>query len=282
VELAMGGYGVEGGMYQLVRLLARAAERVGATIRCDSPVSQVVVVDGQVRGVELSRGGMVEARRVVANADVAHLIKRLLPQGIRHGISQAGEPSMSGYNMVFKAERKQDDERRVAHTVAFCEDYEQEFADIFDKDRPPVDPTVYLCAQEVCHGRAGWADHEALFVMANAPAQPLEGAHDAAAWPLLESAVVDRLMRERLIGAGDQVVWRRNPQQLADRFWDSRGSIYGLASNGPTAAFQRPPNRVARIGGLFLASGGAHPGGGVPLAALSGRAAARAALQMSA
>jgi 1-hydroxycarotenoid 3,4-desaturase len=41
------------------------------------------------------------------------------------------------------------------------------------------------------------------------------------------------------------------------------------------ASFQRPGARTA-LRGLYLAGGGAHPGAGVPMAALSGQHAAEA------
>ena len=40
------------------------------------------------------------------------------------------------------------------------------------------------------------------------------------------------------------------------------------------SAFRRPPNAVAKLPGLYLASGSAHPGGGMPLCLQSGRQAA--------
>ena len=69
-------------------------------------------------------------------------------------------------------------------------------------------------------------------------------------------------------------MWRRSPTELAAEFPGSRGAIYGAASNDRFAAFKRPPNQVPGVDGLFLASGSAHPGGGLPMAALSGLAAA--------
>ena len=52
------------------------------------------------------------------------------------------------------------------------------------------------------------------------------------------------------------------------------GALYGAATHGWAAAFQRPGAKT-RIPGLYLAGGGAHPGAGVPMAALSGRLAAQ-------
>jgi phytoene dehydrogenase-like protein len=97
-------------------------------------------------------------------------------------------------------------------------------------------------------------------------------------WSGLRETVMERMRAAGLRGEDDELAWERTPGGLADAFPGSRGSIYGAASNSPLSAFRRPPNRVARVGGLYLASGSAHPGGGVPLCILSGAAAARAVL----
>src|SRR6185503_14499235 len=109
-------------------------------------------------------------------------------------------------------------------------------------------------------------EHEPLFVMVGSPAVPVD-----ADWAAVERDLVAR--------TGGEVVWRRTPEELAVRFPGSRGALYGAASHGMWASFRRPANRVPGIARLYLASGGAHPGGGMPLCAASGRAAAEAALR---
>ena len=52
------------------------------------------------------------------------------------------------------------------------------------------------------------------------------------------------------------------------------GSLYGMASHSPVSSFLRHPNRSRRIRGLYFAGGSVHPGGGMPLALLSGILAA--------
>ena len=51
------------------------------------------------------------------------------------------------------------------------------------------------------------------------------------------------------------------------------GALYGQASHGWRASFERPGART-RLAGLYLAGGSTHPGPGVPMAALSGQHAA--------
>ncbi|MFT5683528.1 MAG: phytoene desaturase, partial [Myxococcota bacterium] len=257
VELSLGGFGVEGGITAMVDAMVEAATDLGVRIHLSSPVESVLL-EGRVRGVVV--GGVVhEADTIISGTDAALLAQRLLPPGAPHGIRLDQVASMSGWTGIYRAKRR----LRVPHTVLFCADYDAEFADIFDRDRPPEDPTVYLCAQEPCHGRVGWAEAEPVFVMANAPPEP-EGGRSDDPWPELEARVASRLLAAGLVTPEDAVVWRRTPPQLAARFPGSRGSIYGAASNDMLAAFRRPPNRISKIPGLYLASGSAHPGGGMP------------------
>jgi phytoene dehydrogenase-like protein len=253
VELALGGYGVEGGIYRLVEALVETAEKLGVVIQTQARVEEILLEKRRVKGVALENRERIEASCAIANADAA------------------------GYNALIRARRRIDRPRGVAHCVLFPEDYEREFSDIFDRKSVPDDPTVYFCAQEVCHRVAGWSEHEPLFIMSNAPAWDEANKADRAGDSVAQRMLA-RLRDARMIEPQDRILWERAPKDLADAFPHSRGSIYGAASNSRTAAFKRPPNKIKRIPGLYLASGSSHPGGGLPLAALSGIIAARAAL----
>lgn len=111
--------------------------------------------------------------------------------------------------------------------------------------------------------------------MVNAPSASACEAGPGIDFAALEVESLARLRAAGVLGDG-HTVFRRTPTGLADRFPGSDGALYGAASNSRFAAFLRPGNRVAGIRGLYVASGTAHPGGGVPLALLSGLAAARA------
>jgi 1-hydroxycarotenoid 3,4-desaturase len=280
VEITAGVFGVRGGLHALPEALAAAARSAGVRVHLDTPVRGVHVQRGRVTGLTLATGGGAEeitADAVVCNADVAHLTGDLLPAATRTSLPRHPVPSMSGWTGVVRARRRPAADR-PAHAVLFPSRYAAEFEDIFDAGRAPAEPTVYLCAQEKAHARSGWAEHEPLFVMANAPPLP-EGPAPSEAGPHpLRDVVLRRLREAGLIDPDDALVWERSPVGLARQFPGTRGAIYGAASNDPFAAFRRPPNRAGRPVGLYLASGSAHPGGGVPLCGLSGRAAARALL----
>lgn len=271
VEMGLGMFGVKGGMHEIARVLRRLAEEKGCVFRLCSPVKKIVVEKKRVCAVVLQDDERLDTTEVVVNADVAHLTETLLPES-RRALPKPGTASLSGHCMLVKARRRPE---RVAHEVLFPETYKKEFDDLFDGQRPPRQPTLYLCAQEKAHLRSGWKDHEPVFVMANAPPTGLRSGEDEESLAReLSQTMRSLLVKNRLIDEQDEIVWERSPRQLADRFLGSRGSIYGAASHGWNAAFQRPRNRVDGIRGLYLASGTAHPGGGVPLCLQSGRMAA--------
>jgi 1-hydroxycarotenoid 3,4-desaturase len=273
VELAGGGYGVRGGMFEIARTLERTARSLGVRFAFGARVTAIDLAHGRVAGARLSDGTRVPADAVVANADAAHVLGSLLPPAGRR--PSRGDPSMSGWVAILRARRERVTPR-IAHTVLFPTRYLEEFEDIFDRGRAPREPTVYLCAQEPAHGRSGWSDDEPIFLMTNAP--PESGGSERMAGETADR-VSARLRAAGLAGTGDRIVWERTPCDLAMQFPGSAGAIYGASSNSAFAAFRRPPNRVGHVRGLYLASGSAHPGGGVPMCLLSGRAAASALLE---
>jgi 1-hydroxycarotenoid 3,4-desaturase len=158
--------------------------------------------------------------------------------------------------------------------VFFSRDYEAEFDDLFRHARVPREPTVYVCAQDRLHDDAAPDGPERLLCLINAPA---DGDHAAYGAEEIESCA-DRTF-EFLERCGLRV--RRTPDatvtttpaQFARLFPATGGALYGQASHGWQASFRRPGSRT-RLPGLYLAGGSAHPGAGVPMAAISGRLAA--------
>ncbi|MFN7143237.1 MAG: phytoene desaturase family protein [Myxococcota bacterium] len=145
VELGLGGVGVRGGVYAIVRALVRVAQRLGVSFRYDAPVTRIRVGAGRVVGVDTAEGPL-DARVVVLNADVGALAAGLL--AAEAGVSVEEPRSMSGWTAILRARRRHGADACVAHTVLFPErPYLEEFADVFDRDRPPAEPTVYLCAR---------------------------------------------------------------------------------------------------------------------------------------
>jgi len=272
---------VDGGMMQIALALGRLARARGVEITYGSDVEQITVRDGVAAGVRLSSGEVIEAKSVVFNGDPGALFEGLLGDECRTATAswKPGQRSLSAVTWSCVARTSGFDLSR--HTVFFGQDYEREFSDILQRLELPADPTVYVCAHDRAAGRheSRLSGEERLLLLVNAPAraddQPLSAAEIASC----TTRVSERLARAGLtLSAPPEQMKATTPTEFATLFPGTGGALYGRASHGWAASFQRPGARTS-IRGLFLAGGAVHPGPGIPMAALSGRFAAQAVLR---
>jgi phytoene desaturase len=258
VEHAFGAWHVRGGIYELVRALARRVEERGGRLRYGAAVQGVEVAGRRVRGVRLAGGERLPADVVVWNADAAVLAALL---GRRR--ARARQRSVSGLALLLGLRGRTPG--RVHHEIRFPASYDAEFDDVFGRGRMPREPTVYVSASCVTDPGEAPADGENLFVLVNAPAGAAED--DVAR---AEERLLDRLgVRERLV-----VRARRTPRDLEAQTGAVGGAIYGTAPHGRLGTLGRPGPTVPGVRGLLRVGGTAHPGGGLPLVALSAQVAA--------
>ena len=262
----LGVYRVEGGMYELAKALERLARDLGVAVHCDAEVESILAPGRRVRALRW-RGGELRADAVVVNADVGALAGGMLGDDVRIGM-RPGARSLSA--LTWHVVGRCSSTSLIHHNVFFSADYAREFADLFGRAALPEDPTVYVCGADRGSDGVPPQGPERLLVLANAPAAPLSP--DAVS--LFGERVFARLRRAGLVVTEEQL-GRTTPADFAHLFPGSSGALYGAAAHGWRSAFSRPGARTS-VRGLYLAGGGAHPGAGVPLAALSGRLAAAA------
>jgi phytoene desaturase len=266
VEVGLGIHHPVGGIYALVRALAAALDELGVEVRAGETVERLVVRGGAVREVVTTREVM-GCDALVAAADRDLVLDWL---GRRR---REREASLSG--LVLLAGIRGVDERLAHHTIAFPERYGSEF-DAIAAGRHPPDPTLYLSVSARSEPADAPAGSENRFVMANAPALPVARETDERREARAEEgrrALLAGLERRGFAWPPAALVTSRWLDPTAFAAFGHRGRLYGHAPHGLLGAL-RPGPRLAGIGNLALAGGSVHPGGGVPLALLSGAAAA--------
>ncbi|MBP0614012.1 1-hydroxycarotenoid 3,4-desaturase CrtD [Jiella mangrovi] len=276
---------IEGGMKRLAEALAALAERQGAHLRYDAPVTAITAEGGRATGVRLADGSVVSADVVLTNCDVAALAGGHLGRDAQGAVDKPlkrDERSLSALTVALEA--KVDGLVPFRHNVFFCADYAREFDEICIKRRLPSDPTVYVCASDrddrgILSGEAARRGRERLFLIINAPADG-----DTTKFHEREVERCVNAAFSRLRASGLRVERRdlpaialSTPSDFEKRFPATGGALYGRASHGSTASFRRPGART-RLAGLYLCGGSVHPGAGLPMAALSGKIAAEAIL----
>jgi 1-hydroxycarotenoid 3,4-desaturase len=210
---------------------------------------------------------------VVFNGDPAALVEGRLGDAARGAVPRraVAPRSLSAWVWAFAA--RPSGPALVHHNVFFGADPDAEFGPI-RAGRMPVDPTLYLCAQDRGGGATPRGPERFEIIMNGAPLG--DG-------PIEEAQTCRRTTFATLARFGltfdptPETAALTTPAGFERLFPGSRGSLYGLSPEGATAAFRRP-TAATRLPGLWLAGGGAHPGAGVPMATLSGMRAAEAIL----
>jgi 1-hydroxycarotenoid 3,4-desaturase len=261
-------------MAALARALVRVFEGLGGQINYGAEVSEILTEKGSVRGVRLADGVDLPCAQIVHNGDpaaLAHMLPKS-PLGARQ--TQPRSLSAQVWTVAAQVEGGRIGPADLAyHNVFFADDPAQEFGPLA-RGEMPVNPTIYVCAQDRATTRP--TGQERFQFILNAPALPATQPKDAPC-PLHP---FDRLAQFGLNlspRADRTAATLTQPRDFAGLFPHSQGALYGLSPDGPIATFQRPVTQT-KIKGLYLAGGGVHPGAGVPMAALSGQHAAAALL----
>ena len=260
-----GVWTVAGGIEALASALAALAQRKGVEFRMGHEVRAIRTAGGRVSAVA-TRDAAFPCSAVIVNADASAVGLGLFGDAVKHAVTPVtqAQRSLSAVTWVADVETRGFPLER--HNVFFSRDYAQEFREL--ARGYPSDPTVYVCAQD----RPGDVQGaERLLLLVNAPA---DGGQGPAA-----RAAVERAMRGRLTDCGLTLNWdaariiTTDPAGFGTLYPATGGALYGRASHGWKASFQRPA-AATPVAGLFLAGGSVHPGPGMPVAALSGRLAA--------
>ncbi len=281
----LGVWTIEGGMQRLAEALADLVRLRGGEVRCNAPVSEVVVDQRSRRrravGVQLADGTRIAADAVIANTDRAAIARGALGAAAADAVPGVASGARSLSALTWSMLARPTGFELAHHNVFFPADYPREFEDIFDRRRLPERPAVYICAQDRAEGAPAPDGPERLFLITNAPAIGDDATAAAALEPssiaTRQTAVVELLRSCGLEpGVAEGACRVTTPADFEARFPGTGGALYGSAAHGWRSSFTRPGAR-SRMAGLYLAGGSVHPGAGVPMVALSGRLAGQVA-----
>lgn len=268
LEHGFGTYFPKGGMEQIPKALFQLASELGVKFQFKSMVDQIIVKNKKAVGI-LVNGHEVHADKVVSNMDVFYTYRKLMPSVKAPEKILNQERSSSA--LVFYWGIKKEFKTLGLHNILFSERYKEEFDSMFDRGDIIDDPTIYINISSKHEKSDAPAGCENWFVMINAPHHEGQNWNEIAL--RVRKSVIRKLNRilnvdmEPLIEV--EKIW--TPEGIQQDTLSYQGALYGNASNSQFSAFLRHPNFSSSIDNLFFCGGSVHPGGGIPLALLSGK-----------
>ena len=267
LEKEGGVWFTEGGMYSLVKAFEKLFKEIGGEILTHTEVQQIIIENGQVKGVSTSDQNY-SADAVVSNADFVHTYGKLIQPEHRKKWSNNKlskiKYSMSAYLLYLGVKRTYP--KLLHHTLILSERYKGLVKDIFEKKILPDDFSMYLHVPTRSDAGMAPPGCESMYVLI--PVANLAGDIN---WDKVKEPFTEKVISflEKDFGLEDlssniEVREVFTPLDFKKERNNYLGSAWGVEPRFTQTAIFRPHNRSEDIRGLYLVGTSTHPGAGVP------------------
>ena len=263
LERKGGVWFAKGGTGALVAGMVRHFQRLGGTLRLNSPVERIET-EGR-RATAIHTGGGRHAFDVIAsNADVVHTYRALLSDAARGDRLAARRHSMSLFVVYFGLRGLRPHLRH--HMVLFGPRYRGLVDQIFHGNGLAQDFSLYLHAPSVTDDSLAPPGHSAYYVLAPVPHLGTADPDWESAAPAYRDRILDYLEARHIPNLRRDLVTLRHftPLDFKMQLNAHLGSAFSIEPILTQSAWFRPHNRDDRLDNLFLVGAGTHPGAGLP------------------
>jgi phytoene desaturase len=262
VHFTMGGTGA------LVQGLVKIFEDGGGMLHCNARASEIVIENGQVRGVRTEDGRFFPADIVISNGDVANTYRKLVAPEHRQKWTDVRlekmRYAMSLFVVYFGTNRTYP--HLPHHSIVLGPRYEGLLGDIFDKKIVAEDFSLYLHAPTRTDPSLAPPGCECFYVLS--PVPHLGGGQD---WEKIKEAYADRILasleKEHLVPDLRKHLVSKlifTPLDFQDKLDAYLGSAFQFEPVLTQSAWFRPHNKSEDVEGLYFVGAGTHPGAGLP------------------
>lgn len=272
LERTWGVWFAEGGTGAVIDALVQIFAELGGALRLSTRAAEVIIEQGQARGVRLTDGEIVPADSVVCNADVTGAYQQLLPPAMRRSLPgrwlKQLRHSMSLVVIYFGTDRLYrgtDGPALAHHDIMLGPRYEGLLRDIFRHKRLSDDFSLYLHMPTLTDPSLAPSGCEAFYVLAPVPhlGAGIDWEHEVRPF---RDRVMGFLERNYLPDLSRHLVTEHiiDPRHFRETLSGHLGAAFAVEPILTQSAWFRPHNRAPGVPNLYFVGAGTHPGAGLP------------------
>ncbi|MCW2277058.1 phytoene desaturase family protein [Heliophilum fasciatum] len=279
VEHALSGvWYPKGGMNAISKAMVKLLEEFGGKLLRKQEVTQILIENGRACGVRLASGEEMRADVVVSNVDFPTTMNKMVPEAYRGKYTPAKLARMhntcSCFMMYLGTDKKFD--CLHTHTIFFTKSYQETLHQIYEQNRMPDDPAIYVYAPTTVDDSVAPPGKHIVYVLVPVPNMTADVDWSKEVGPFRER-VLDKLERCGLTDLRQHIEFERiyTPPIFEKKFNTYQGATFGLAPTLFQSAYFRPHIQSDQVSNLYFVGASTHPGGGVPVVIVSGRMVAQ-------
>lgn len=262
VEMINGGYYPNDGIHSISKALYRLCKDVGVEFQFNTKIDSIIYKNNLFKFY--SNGKVFTSNYLISNIDY-YKTQILLNRKFKRKFL-----NLSTSAIVFYWGVKIKSSKLKLHNIIFSEDYKKEFSQIFDTNKIPNDPTIYINITSKFDKNHAPENCENWFVMVNTP--PSLDIVNEENINKTKMFIISKIYEKVGIDLEDSIIFEKilTPKTLENKTGSFNGSLYGDNQNSLMSIIKRKKNKDYQLKKMYYVGGTVHPGGGMPLALRSG------------
>ena len=268
-DFGLGTWHPKGGMYEVIKAMKSLAIELGVTIHTNSPISKIIVDNGNATGV-VCNDKTYKADKVLSGADYQHsetlLDKKYQQYSHDYWENKVFAPSSLLFYIGFDKKLKNVEH----HNLFFDTDFELHAKEIYDNPKWPTNPLFYANFPSITDASMAPEGCETGFFLVPI-ATALEDTQELRNQYF--DIIMDRFQKRTGENIRNNIIFKETfcVNDFVDRYNSYKGNAYGMANTLTQTAFLRPNLRSKKVTNLYFTGQLTVPGPGVPPALISGK-----------
>jgi phytoene desaturase len=280
-ELAQGVWYPEKGIYAIVTEIEKMAREMGVIIHYGKKVSEIIIENNSATGIKLENGEIIRAQKIVSDADLPATYAKLIHAQHRKKYSDKKlskfEYTCSAFMLYLGVDKEY--AQLQHHNVFFCENYLQNFRELFEEKKLPSDPSLYVNVPTLTNPKLAPKGKQLLYILVPVPSNdPKNAQHvdwEKEKHPFAEK-IIQTLEKRGLVDLRKHIRMR---EILTPTDWEAlsgmhHGATFGLSPTFLQSSVFRPAQQSEEFKNLYFVGASTHPGGGMPMVLISARVCA--------